>query len=75
MRPCYQGELACDRFVPITVPLSTIYRIPGVLSAGSRRPLPKHQLEKIGVEPISTDKPAADTSVERKKDSLLKVRP
>ena len=23
MRPCYQGELAWDRFVPLTVPRST----------------------------------------------------
>ena len=23
MRPCYQGELGWDRFVPLTVPLST----------------------------------------------------
>ena len=23
MRPCYQGELGCGRFVPVTVPLST----------------------------------------------------
>ena len=83
MRPCYQGELAWDRFVPLTVPLSTnISSWPfraNVLSASNRRPLPKHHLEKIGVEVESapfrlTNQPGI-TSVEREKDSLLKVRP
>ena len=36
MRPCYQGELAWDRFVPLTVPLSKyiVMALPGVRSAG-----------------------------------------
>ena len=53
--------------------------LPGVLSAGSRRPLPKHHLVKIGVEVelalFRLTNQRGTTSVERKKDSPLKVRP
>ena len=82
MRACYQGELAWDRFVPLTVPLSTNISswpfracslpVAGGLSLSTTS-------KKIGVEvesaPFRLTNQPGTTSVERKKDSLLKVRP
>ena len=81
MRPCYQGELAWDRFVPLTVPLSTNisswpFRACSLPVAGG---LPKHHLEKIGGEvesaPFRLTNQPGTTSVERKRLSVESPKP